>query len=92
MFPEQGRKCVCDVFDKAIQDFAPIVGRERKHAPLKKKILNSSVGGVNDNHTSSAVLTSAVSSPPHPVPEAHCDLHSNFDASTEPFSSRPSDR
>ena len=23
MFPEEGRKCVCDVFDRAIKDYAP---------------------------------------------------------------------
>jgi len=28
MFPEEGRKCVCDVFDRAIKDYAPFGNAE----------------------------------------------------------------
>ena len=28
MFPEEGRKCVCDVFDRAIKDYAPFGNTE----------------------------------------------------------------
>eukprot|EP01082_Thalassiosira_pseudonana_P013141 g12038.t1 g12038 contig6:1093284-1094442(-) len=38
MFPDLGRKCVCDVFDKAIKDFAPLEGND---ATTNNSVLNS---------------------------------------------------
>ncbi|KAL7473366.1 hypothetical protein ACHAXS_013815 [Conticribra weissflogii] len=34
MFPEEGRKCVCDVFDRAIHDLAPFSESGKKYPPF----------------------------------------------------------
>ena len=57
MFPDEGRKCVCEVFDEAMKDFAPVVGDGKSNSSFLKAGCAKGNGPFsmhqNDYHTTS---------------------------------------
>lgn len=65
MFPEEGKKCVCDVFDAAVKDYAPFLVNSASGGGGGIGV----GGGVGPNRGSSSSKISSVSAPsPLPSP------------------------